>query len=294
MLLRKYFSGGKNPEKVNINKIIAEAQKDFPLFANKFQDICDKFKCIEKQQIEHLLSDGTKLNLYTTIEDTVYGLYLHADNNRIQRLCHTNESIRFVCTRNFVFAIEEVVLELYNLLKQCGVSSKIECDNLKSPMIYLGDTKNNTQSITRSPYWSNIYGQDIADEASQTIIDQLPTEECKILQLCISFIGELKKTPLETKKLKKFIHPAVRTDWGDFRRVQSFYLSIPSPGFSSKVRYNEDKDTAYVRILPNIESAFQLNTPHVLSDVYEFALGKWFGRWMIYSFGDHLDSIYEK
>lgn len=294
MLLRKYFSGGKNPENVNINNIVSKGQQEFPLVAKNFEEIGDKFKNIEKQQIEQLLSDGTKLNLYMTIEDTVYGLYLHADENRIQRLCHTNESIRFSCIRKFVLEIEKVVFELYDLLKECGVSPEIECDKLKSPMLYLGDPDNNTQAVTGSPYWGNVYGRDATEEDLTAIGEQLGIEEMYILSLCMTFAEELKTIPLRTKKLKKFIHPAARTDWGDFKEAQSFYLRIPNPGFSTKVRYNDAKDTAYVRFFPKVDDAFFLDTPHVFSDVYEFSLGKWFGKWMIYSFGGHLDSIYKK
>lgn len=81
--------------------------------------------------------------------------------------------------------------------------------------------------------------------------------------------------------------------WGDFQAAQTFFCSIPNPGFSTKVRYNENKDTIYVRIFPKVDDAFILNTPHVFSEEYEIALGKWFGQWMIYQLGGHLDSIYE-
>ena len=41
---------------------------------DEWKSLSNEFDQIENQQIEHLLADGTKLNLYTTIEDTVYGL----------------------------------------------------------------------------------------------------------------------------------------------------------------------------------------------------------------------------
>ena len=48
-----------------------------------------------------------------------------------------------------------------------------------------------------------------------------------------------------------------------------------------------------MRILPNVDGAFIISTPHVLCEGYEIALGKWFGKWKIYQLGGHLDSIYE-
>ena len=47
-----------------------------------------------------------------------------------------------------------------------------------------------------------------------------------------------------------------------------------------------------MRILPNVDGAFIISTPHVLCEGYEIALGKWFGKWKIYQLGGHLDSIF--
>lgn len=293
MLLRKYYSNNTK-ENVNFKRIITDAQTAFPSRISEFQFLWKEFDEIENQQMEHLLADGTKLNVYTTIEDSVYGLYLHADENRIIRLENTAEAIRFFCTRKYIFQIEAVIFKLYDLLEDCGVTSQITSNVTRSPMVYLGDTSKNTQSVIGSPYWSNIYGRDATEDDMKKIEQEITLEEKKILLFCIMFTNELRKPQLQIKKLRKYIHPAVRRCWGDFSSVKSFFNSIPNPGFSTKVRYNEEKDTAYVRIYPKVNEAFFIDTPHVFSDGYEFALGKWFGKWMIYSFGEHLDSIYEK
>lgn len=293
MLLRKFYAKSKK-EKVYFKNIIDAAQKEFPAWIAEFQSLGYEFNQIETQQIEHILSDGTKLNIYNTIEDSVYGLYLHADENRINRLGNTIESIRFFCIRKYILEIETVVLKLYDLLKECGVTPLAIISPNRSPLIYLGDPNTNQQSITASPYWSNMYGHDATDEDMVMIGKELTQEELRMLELCIKFTDELKEPALDVKKLRKFVHPAARGGWGDFSQAKTFFLSIPNPGFSSKIRYNESKDTAYVRIFPNVDEAFIINTPHVFSEGYEFALGKWFGKWMIYQFGEHLDSIYEK
>lgn len=294
MLLRKYYSGGKHPANVSYKRLIAEAKEAFPQVVQKFQSLSDKFDQIESQQIEQLLMDGTKLNLYETIEDVIYGLYLHADESRIHRLGNTAESVRFFCTRKYVLEIERIVFELYDVLVDCGVNACIPSQQSRSPLVYLGDTYHNMQSVTGSPYWSNIYGHDATEADVEEIAKELIPEEAGMLYLCMKFTDELKKDSLDVKQLRKFIHPAVRSDWGNFQYAKKFYCSIPSPGLSTKVRYNEAGDTAYVRIFPKVDDAFVINTPHVFSEGYEFALGKWFGKWRIYSFGGHLDSIFEK
>ena len=158
MLLRKFYAKSKH-EKVYIKNIIDAAQQTFPTYASRFQSLNDEYDQIESQQLEHILSDGTKLNIYDTIEDSVYGLYLHADENRIHRLGNTAEAIRFFCTRKFILEIEAVIFKLYDLLKECGVTTLVVASPNRSPLIYLGDPEANQQSITGSPYWSNLYGR---------------------------------------------------------------------------------------------------------------------------------------
>lgn len=292
MLLRKYY-GSNNKENVNIKRLLSEAKTAFSNKLNEWNTFSAEFNQIEMQQMEHLLADGTKLNIYTTIEDSVYGLYLHADENRINRLKNTAEAIRFFCTRKYIVEVEALIFRLYDLLVECGVSPQIGSPTSRSPMVYLGDTSQNTQAVTASPYWSNIYGHDATDDDIEQIGQEITLEEKKMLYLCISFTGELKKTPIQVKKLRKYVHPAARSSWGNFQAAQAFFCSIPNPGFSTKVRYNGKKNTAYIRIFPKVDEPFMINTPHVFSEGYEFALGKWFGRWMIYHFGDHIDSIFE-
>lgn len=291
MLLRKYYSNTGN---VSFKRIISEAENIFPNVAIEFQELSAEFDKIQKQNLEHLLADGTKLDIYTTIEDSVYGLYLHADENRIYRLENTTEAIRFVCTRKYILEIEHLIFKLYDLLKICGVTSQIIADNTRSPMIYLGDKDKNIQGVTGSPYWSNIYGVDVTDNDMKKIEQEITLEEKKMLYHCIMFIRELNNTQLKIRKLKKYIHPVARRDWRNFVEAKTFICNIPNLGFSTKVRYNEEKDTAYIRVYPKVEDPFLIDTPHIFSEGYEFALGKWFGKWLIYSFGDHIDSIYEK
>ena len=70
MLLRKYYSNNTK-ENVNLKRIITDAQTAFPSRISEFQFLSKEFDEIENQQMEHLLADGTKLNVYTTIEDSV-------------------------------------------------------------------------------------------------------------------------------------------------------------------------------------------------------------------------------
>ncbi len=291
MLLRKYY-GSSDKENVNFKRLIKDSQEIFPEKCDEFQLLLDEFVAIESQQIEHLLSDGTKLNLYATIEDAVYGLYLHADELRIQRLNNTAESIRVVCVRKYILDIESLVMKLYQLLRNCGLIYRTKVTFNRAPVLYLGDTSQNSQSISSSPYWSNLYGSNLTDGDLFEIITDSSAEDIEIIRTCIEFTNELEKPEIDVKKLQSLIYPATKKDWDDFSEIKRVYTSIEKPGFSTKVRYNKNRDTAYVILLPKVDDAFKITSPHLSSDIYEISLGKWNNEWKIFSFGGHLDSIY--
>ena len=295
MLLRKYTSKGKK-NNVYFENVISEAIKIFPHSNKQLEQLNEEFNKTMQQQIEHILSDGTKLNIYETIETTMYGLYLHADADKIRQINKTHESIRFTCTRKYVTDVEKVILQLYETLKELGVTSNNLMGNTnQAPVLYLGDSKSEKQNIQKSSYWSNLYGHDATDDEIKNLVKGSTIEELLIFNTCLNFLDELKKSPIPIKILKKLVHPSTVKEWGDFSDAQKFYFSINNPGLSNTVRYSEDKTLAYMRILPNVEEAFVIDTPHVIVDLYEISLAKDFrGNWRVFSIGGHLDSKYKK
>lgn len=291
MILRKYYCEGKN-QNVSIKNLIEKARKEFPEKSLEVEALSLEYEGIAQQQIQNILSDGTKLNLYTTIEDAVYGLYLHADENRIIRLRKTTESIRFICVRKFVFDLENLIYKMCDFFKKEVLLSFEEGDMTSSPLIYLGNTKDNKQEIKKSPYWKNVYGHDASDEEIRDSIKGNSIEDTQILAISYMFLDYLKEKPLPIENLKWCVFPETLKEWGDFKEAQEFYLGIQNPGVSNVVRYNKNKDTAYVRVFPRVEEAFCVDTPHVFEEVYEIALGKHAGIWKVFSFGGHLDSIF--
>ncbi len=163
---------------------------------------------------------------------------------------NTSEAIRFICIRKYVLEIEKIIFKLYDILEKRNVTIPMLSITDRSPMIYLGDPKTNTQQVTTS-YWSNVYGCDATEDDLIEIEKELLDEEKQILLFCMKFVDVLKQRPLQIKKIEEYIHPIALKGWGDFKKVQEFINSIPNPGITSKVRYNQSRDTAYVRILPN-------------------------------------------
>ena len=79
--------------------------------------------------------------------------------------------------------------------------------------------------------------------------------------------------------------------WGNFNEAVSFYKQIPNPGNSSRVRYNDERDAAYVVVFPNVEESFMFDAPHVTSGVkvMTFIKDPFTSQWKIFAFGDPVD-----
>ncbi len=89
----------------------------------------------------------------------MYGVYLHADFDKIKRLISSDENLRFTCVRKYVEDFETIILKTYDILiKYYDFNNKYNF-NERASIIYLGDSLNNTQSITNSKYWSNLYAK---------------------------------------------------------------------------------------------------------------------------------------
>lgn len=124
-----------------------------------------------------ILSDGRKLNLYQTIEDVMYGLYLHADAEKIERLLAVNSTLRFTATRKYVESLEKVILNAYDNILPC-VAKKLEQKPFEhAPVIFLGDVNDTRQEITGSPYWKNLYGKNASNDELQEIIRENSIED---------------------------------------------------------------------------------------------------------------------
>ena len=288
MLLRKYFSNNGN---VSFRNIIKEATEIFPDKKKELNHLSLIFDEIESQQFEHILADGTKIDIYKTIECVIYGLYLHADEEKIAKLEQTRESIRFFSTRKYLFEIEELIFKLYDFLKSNGTEPLKVSMGAHSPVIYLGNPDENVQAITRSPYWNNLYGHNSTDDDINKIQENMHDDDVEIFAVCIGFVNEAQSSVLNIAKLRSYVFPQTYGKWRNFEEVRKILNNIPDIGFSSKIRYNKNRDTAYVRLFPNVREGFVVSTPHVIADSYEFELGIWAGMWLIHSFRGDTNSI---
>jgi len=288
ILMRKYVN--KN-DAMFYERIIDEVKNEFVDDLDILDDMKTRFSIINNQSFEQVLSDGTKLNLYESIEDIMYGLYLHADQDKIIRLSYTDKLLRFFCTHKFVKEIEVVLIELYDFLSIRNVQEIGEVIHSKASVVNLDANGAATQSIQKSPYWENLYGSEMNDGDIKATFVNFSEEEIEVYFIAHLFLEELGKDDCSIENLRNMVHASTIESWGDFSEAVSFFKSIQNVGMSNRIRFNDERYTAYVRIIPHVVSPFVTNTPQVISGVYDITLYKAPGsnEWKIFRFGDPID-----
>lgn len=164
-LLRKYIT---RVDSVHLGQVVGSAKIALPSTSSELETVYDRYVSLYNQQVEQSLEDGTILNLRDTFDDIVYGLHLHADVERVERLLQSSGSMRLYSLRIFIQSIEESLFALKDLLIREGVkalSQKTEFE--RSPSIaVLRQGETNNKSV--SGYWSNLYGRDVEDDEAAT------------------------------------------------------------------------------------------------------------------------------
>jgi hypothetical protein len=288
MLLRKYIN---KKDSVYLENIIDEAKDKFSQKIYYLDAIKKQFIQINELPFEHVLSDGTKLDLYQSIEDAIYGLYLHADQDRILRISHTKESLRLFYTKMYVEKVEAVVFKLYYFLEKNNISDIIKIKHFKAPIIHLENPGTLVQGIKSSPYWSNMYGRDATDEDVESCHNHCTEEELEILLQAHRFLSELKKENFSLNTLKNIVFESTLKEWGNFSEAISLFENFPSPGVSQTVRFNEEKNVAYVKVFSHTDNAFIVSTPHIIPGCYYVTLikDKMVNKWKVFAFGGLID-----
>lgn len=290
ILLRKYMTAKEN---IYIGNVINEAIKNFQSKKDFLEKLRTQLIKIDSQPIEQILSDGTKINLSQSVKDVMYGLYLHADIDKIQRLLQTNNTLKFICTRKYVEDVETLVFELYDFLTQSGIE-EMKNALLKAPVIHIGNSDDNLlQNIKGSPYWSNIYGKDLIDEDAMNLYKNCTEEEKLILNKTYLFLEELSEEYPSLDNLKSMVFFSTLGQWGNFSTVISFLRNMPNFGTSLLVTFNKERDVAYVKVFPHVEEGFIVSSEHIITGVSYITFFKYniSADWKIYAFGAPIDPL---
>lgn len=270
ILLRKYISKPENVYIGSILKTLSEKQ----LKTDELNNLIKKFEKINSSQIKHKISDGTELTLYESIEDVMYGLHLHADQARIRRLQLTHERFPIILTYEFVKEVEMLLLAIHDFIKNNGLYLDKRVEITKSPIISYEQIDVNIKGIKKSPYWSNIKGNDIPENQLIDNLKSIPKEDRNIYLRASLFLCLLTLKPLNKQLLRKLVYFSTYNDWGNFEEASLFINGIPNIGLSNVVRYTKNMKEAYVLLLPNVVNGFSVNSKHLLTNVYPIRFRK--------------------
>lgn len=276
MLLRKYTHKGRG--NLHLPDIVNAAIKSFPNDKKYLSELENNFKRTCEDSLTHILTDGTSQTLEETIDDTIYGLHLHADHDRILRILQGDEKLRLYCVVTFVKQMEELLFELSKFLSEKGVSHIEKPQYSCSPVINFEPNNAGSQKVKASPYWGNLTGFDVDEESCEELwastFEQWSTDELKIYLTAYVFTQLLLEEPFSYDKMRKVIYEPAIDDWGDFIDAINWYKSIQSPALSTKIRFSEDNDEAYVYVIPNVKGAFVVEAKQLLPDISKIMLVK--------------------
>lgn len=162
-------------------------------------------------------------------------------------------------------------------------------------MIHLESQDLGAQNITGSPFWHNLIDSDMTAENLEAVLTEWSAkysiEERRLWATANDFTQLLAQEQFSYEEMKQFVFEPTINDWGDFSDVTACYKTIPSPGISTTIRYNEQRDAAFVHIYPHVEEGFIVDSPQIISDVYVVTLIKdqRINEWRVFAFGGRLD-----
>ena len=197
----------------------------------------------------------------------MYGLYLHADSDKIERLLKTNKNVYLMAVKTYITVLEGIVIESYNSIVDKMQNKYSQQEEISASVIFMGDSTNEKHDIKNSSYWKNLYGRDLKDTEIKGIFQDLPDEDMEIYLKGIIFLQEISKEGYSVKLLEQLVFPPTRSNWGDLSSLHDFVINKKYIGLSSRIKYNDEHNIAYLKICENVKNAFLVNRPHQVPDI---------------------------
>lgn len=295
MLLRKYTKKGQGSQ--YLADVAGEAANQFPQFHEYLSEFQQRFQYACNQSLNHVLADGTSRTLEETISDTMYGLHLHADATRIDRIRQDSELLRVHCIIVFVKEMETLLFELFDFFVAQGIESIEKENHLSAPVIHLESQSTDEKNIAGSAFWKNLIGHDMTDRdmCSQlkNFFERYSPEEIQLWMTASKFTDLLSKGTFSLDEMKEVVYEPTISAWGNFSDAIKYYKAIPSPGITTTIRYNDRRDTAYIHIHSHVDQGFVIDASQIVTNVYVITLVKdhRIGEWRVFAFGKPVDPI---
>ncbi len=281
MLVRKYLTKKDN---VHIGKIIDELSERYLEEKVYLQNLKERYIKIYQGSIIQVDSIGNEYNQIDVLEDMIYGLYLHADSERVERLKKSNNASRIYMLNEFISKMEVILLELYEFIINKMGKGLLEKTSLDRAVVIRDKNFGRNTDLLEDGYWGNLRGEKIIDESS--VIKNFDKEDLKTIKIVLDFFQFFQEERISYSDAKKFVFKPVLKDWGDFSKTKEIMLTFNGNiGYSDKIKYNDKKNTAWVTIFKNVDYGFVINEPQLVEATIITLVKNRFMQWKVFSLG---------
>ncbi|EKU45852.1 hypothetical protein [Staphylococcus massiliensis] len=233
MLLRKYLTRSDN---VHLGKIIDKLSLIYKDDKYYLQNLKDKYKKIYEGSIIQVDAKGNRYNQIEVLEDIIYGLYLHADSDRIQRLQSSTNNSRINFLDGFISEMETIIIELFNFINSKMDIASIEELPLNKAIVIRDKKYEKYNNLLEDGYWGNLIGERVAMDESN-FKNSFDKEDLKLIKLVIDFFQFFQDERDSYKDAKRFVYKPTLNDWGDFIQTKNFILALGEEwGFSDNIQ----------------------------------------------------------
>lgn len=290
MMLRKYITKG---DRSWIGEI-TPAMKNF--FKNQVAEISRLYKQytdVYEKGIEQSLGDGTVLSLRETFDDLLYGVFLHADTNRIEHLMLADKTICLLCMRGFIKEIEDILFQFEAFLIRNRINIPNKKHHTKGVSLAIKDA--NTATEKNIPgYWSNLYGKKVEDEDGDTVINRFihgkTPEEMQIIACAVLFLNRLTDQSATQENMIDIVYQPQAEIWSDFSEAKKYMNNMSNPGIANGITFNNRHDVAMIKVLENIDVNFEITQPHFIpAHVIVLVRDLEIDKWRVFSFGGYIN-----
>ncbi len=292
LLLRKYIT---KSDGVFLETIIDKAAEELPKCVPELNAIRKDYQDAYSRQVAQTLADGSELNLREIFDDIVYGTFLHADLNRVERLMKSKEYMALYCMRGFIHSVEVLLVRLKELLLENGVQAFQEEEHQKAVTVsFLETGEKPAKEITG--YWSNLYGKEVEDdEALSILLQSKDTEENQIMACALLFLSKLEDLETTIDDLKDVVFWQTRRDWGDLSEARQFLNSVEDRGLATTVNFNQRRDVAHVKVMENVKNTFVVNAEQLIpAHFITLIKDEDIDKWRVFSFGGLVDPYLDR
>jgi len=290
LLIRKYITrttSGSPDHKLWIRDVIASIRQVSPGHTQGLDNLESKYEQAYNSG-EYALSDGSVLKMSELFEDIVYGVYLHSDAARIERLLKMDQTMMHQALRQYIRPIEEVLYELLNLIRQLGVPLlERHAASNKASVVALKDISEESSKGLLG-YWSNLYGKNVDDqEAVDNFYKNKSDQDKQILTTALQFFKAICNPESATSDIEDLVLNGKISEWSNLSEVKSFIKDIPGLGIASTVNYNHRNDVAYVKLLKHIDDTMLITEEQIIPDVTYITLVEdvTVNEWRVFSLG---------